>query len=111
MKSALLILILVASGSPLLANPYGDYQRSGRAARGESSSIDCETVRFYVGQMGLGQAKALARAAGMTASQDMESKAVPCQDVLGRSLIAKPTSNNDDIASLHRPNLMRRRST
>ena len=32
MRSVLLIVILVVSGSPLLANPYGDYQRSGRAA-------------------------------------------------------------------------------
>jgi hypothetical protein len=70
MKSILLILILVASGSPSLANPYGEYQRWGRASRGESSSINCETVRYYVGQMGLEQAKALARAAGMTAGQE-----------------------------------------
>ena len=74
MKSALLILIWVASLSPLLANPYGDYQRSGRAARGEPSSINCERVRFYVGQMGLEQAKALARAAGMTASQEWKAR-------------------------------------
>jgi hypothetical protein len=74
MKSALLILILVASASPLFANPYSDYQRSGRAARGESSSINCETVRYYVGQMGLDQAKALARAAGMTASQEWRAR-------------------------------------
>jgi hypothetical protein len=74
MKSALLILVLVASVSPLLANPYGDYQRSGRAARGESSSVNCETIRSYVGQMGLEQAKALARAAGMTASQEWRAR-------------------------------------
>jgi hypothetical protein len=74
MKSALLILILIASGSPLFANPYTDYQRSGRAARSESSSINCETVRYYVGQMGLEQAKALARAAGMTASQEWRAR-------------------------------------
>jgi hypothetical protein len=74
MKCALLILILVASGSATLANPYGVYQRSGRAARGESSSINCETVRYYVGQMGLEQAKALARAAGMTAGQEWRAR-------------------------------------
>jgi len=74
MKSALLILILVATASPLLANPYSVYQRSGRAARGESSPINCETVRFYVGQMGLEQANALARAAGMTASQEWRAR-------------------------------------
>jgi hypothetical protein len=74
MKSALLFLILVASVGPSLANPYRDYQRSGRSARGESSSINCETVRYYVGQMGLEQAKALARAAGMTASQEWRAR-------------------------------------
>jgi hypothetical protein len=72
MKSALLILTLVASGSPLLANPYGE--RSGRVARGESSTINCETIRYYVGQMGLEQAKALARAAGMTANQEWRAR-------------------------------------
>ena len=74
MKSVLLILILVASGSPSLANPYGDYQRSGRAARGESSYINCETVRYYVGQMGLEQAKTFARAAGLTAGQEWRAR-------------------------------------
>jgi hypothetical protein len=74
MKSALLIVILLATGSPLLANPYGVYQSSGRAAWGESSSINCETVRFYVGQIGLEQAKALARAAGMTARQEWRAR-------------------------------------
>jgi hypothetical protein len=72
MKSALLILTLVASGSPLLANPYGEH--SGRVARGESSTINCETIRYYVGQMGLEQAKALARAAGMTANQEWRAR-------------------------------------
>ena len=74
MKSALLILILVASGSPVLANPYGAYQRSGRAGWGQSSSINCKVVRYYVDQMGLEQAKALARAAGMTASQEWRAR-------------------------------------
>jgi hypothetical protein len=57
-----------------LANPYSIYQRSGGPARGESSSINCETVRYYVGQMGLEQAKALARAAGMTAGQEWRAR-------------------------------------
>ena len=74
MKSILLILILVASGSPSLANPYAEYQRWGRASRGESSTINCETIRYYVGQMGLEQAKALARAAGMTANQEWRAR-------------------------------------
>jgi hypothetical protein len=74
MKSLLLVLMFVTTGSPVLANPYSVYQSSGRAVRGESSSINCETVRFYVGQIGLEQAKALARAAGMTAMQEWRAR-------------------------------------
>jgi hypothetical protein len=70
MKPALLMLIFVAGGSPALAKPYHAHQNSGQAARAESSHINCDTVRAYVGQVGLVQAKALARAAGMTASQE-----------------------------------------
>jgi hypothetical protein len=40
----------------------------------ESSFIDCETVRVYVAQLGAQHAKALARAAGMTASQEWRAR-------------------------------------
>ena len=82
MKTALLILIFVAAGSPVLAKPYHAYQNSGQAARGESLHINCATVRAYVGQLGMVQAKALARAAGMTASQETEGKAMLCGEGL-----------------------------
>ncbi len=74
MKTALLMLILVAAGSPVSAKPYHAYQNSDQAARDESSPINCETVRAYVGQVGLVQARALARAAGMTASQERRAR-------------------------------------
>jgi hypothetical protein len=74
MKIALLMLIFVTTGSPVLAKPYHAYQNSGQAARGEASHISCDTVRSYVGQVGLVQAKALARAAGMTASQEQRAR-------------------------------------
>jgi hypothetical protein len=74
MKTALLMLFFVTAGSPVLAEPYHAYQNSGQAVRGESSHINCETVRAYVGQVGLVQAKALARAAGMTASQERRAR-------------------------------------
>ena len=74
MKSLLLILMFVAIGSPVLANPNSVHQSTGQAAWGESSSINCETVRFYVGQIGLERAKALARAAGMTATQEWRAR-------------------------------------
>jgi len=54
MKTALLVLFFVATASPVLAN----------------SEITCETVRAYVRQVGFVQAKAQARAAGMTATQE-----------------------------------------
>jgi hypothetical protein len=74
MKTALLMLILIAGGSPALAKPHHAYQNSGQADRAEVSHIDCDTVRAYVGQVGLVQAKALARAAGMTASQERRAR-------------------------------------
>jgi hypothetical protein len=44
------------------------------AFHAEASHISCDTVRSYVGQVGLVQAKALARAAGMTASQEQRAR-------------------------------------
>ena len=74
MKAALLILISVTAASPVLAKPYHAYQNAGHAARSKSSHISCATVRAYVGQVGMVQAKALARAAGMTASQERRAR-------------------------------------
>jgi hypothetical protein len=54
MKTALLVLFFVAIASPVLAN----------------SEITCETVRTYVRQVGFVQARAIARAAGMTVAQE-----------------------------------------
>ena len=54
MKTALLMLFFAASASPALAN----------------SEITCETVRAYVRQVGFVQAKAQARTAGTTATQE-----------------------------------------
>jgi hypothetical protein len=74
MKTALLMLIFVAGGNPALAKPYHAYQNSGQTVPAESSYIDCDAVRAYGGQTGLVQAKALARAAGMTASQERKAR-------------------------------------
>jgi hypothetical protein len=52
MKIALLMLLLVATASPVLARPTG-------ANRAEPSTITCETVRAYVSQVGLATASAL----------------------------------------------------
>jgi hypothetical protein len=73
MKTALLMLIFVATASPVLAKPHHAHQNSGQTAR-SGLHINCETVRAYAGQVGLVQAKALARAAGMTASQERRAR-------------------------------------
>ena len=74
MKTALPMLIFVAIGSALSANPSRAYENSDEGASGESSHVSCETVRACVGQLGLVQAKALARGAGMTASQEWKAR-------------------------------------
>ena len=67
MKIALLMLLLVATASPVLAAPH-------RANRAEPSTITCETVRAYVSQVGLVAATAIARANGMTAAQERKAR-------------------------------------
>jgi hypothetical protein len=59
MKTALLILIFLATAGP---------------ASADELQISCETVRAYVTQVGLIKAKALARAAGMTAEQEHRAR-------------------------------------
>jgi hypothetical protein len=59
MKTALVVLTLLAIASPALA---------------DDPRISCETVRAYVTQVGLVQAKAQARAAGMTAAQQRRAR-------------------------------------
>ena len=57
MKTALVVLTLLAIESPA-----------------DDPRISCETVRAYVTQVGLVQAKAQARAAGMTAAQQRRAR-------------------------------------
>ena len=66
MKTTLLMLLFVAAASPALADPH----RSNRA----EPAITCKTVRAYVGQVGVVAAKAMARANGMTASQERRAR-------------------------------------
>ena len=70
MKTALPMLLFVVTASPVFAGS------PARADRVGASTITCETVRAYVSQLGLAQAKALARAKGMTAVQ--ERRAMQC---------------------------------
>jgi hypothetical protein len=75
MKTALLLLLFVTAGNSASAQPHRPNRDSSQVASGESSGINCEAVRSYVSQVGLAQARALARASGMTVSQ--EWRAVP----------------------------------
>jgi hypothetical protein len=60
-KNALSILAVVTlAACPAMAHPH-------------HSSVDCAKVRAYVAQVGLQQARAVALAAGMTASQEREA--------------------------------------
>jgi hypothetical protein len=59
MKIALLILIFLATASPVLA---------------DDRQITCATVRAYVSQVGFVQARAQARAAGLTAAQQRRAR-------------------------------------
>ena len=71
MKIALLMTIFVATATPASsANSYRTYHDSDQARWDEASHVNCETVRAYVAQVGLAQARTLARAAGMTAGQE-----------------------------------------
>jgi hypothetical protein len=70
MKIALLMMIIVTTANPVWANPYG----SDQTQWDESSHVDCGTVRAYVAQVGLAQARTLARAAGMTAGQEWRAR-------------------------------------
>ena len=74
MKIALLMMIFVATASPASANSYRTYHDSNQTQWGESSHVNCETVRAYVAQVGLAQARTLARAAGMTANQEWRAR-------------------------------------
>jgi hypothetical protein len=74
MKIALLVTMLVAAVSPVSANPYRTYRDSDRTQWDEASHVDCGAVRAYVAQVGLVQARTLARAAGMTAGQEWRAR-------------------------------------
>jgi hypothetical protein len=74
MKVALLTLFFVAGASPGWANRHHASQDSGDTAFVETSMITCETVRSYVRQLGLVQARAVARASGMTAAQEWRAR-------------------------------------
>jgi len=74
MRTALILLLLLTAGTSVLANPRRVDRNSGQAMASATSNINCETVRSYVTLVGLAQARALARANGMTASQEWRAR-------------------------------------
>jgi hypothetical protein len=73
-NTALLTFVFVAASYPTIAKQQHHHHRPGAAISHER--ITCEMVRAYVAQIGLAQAKAMAQATGMTASEERE--AVQC---------------------------------
>jgi hypothetical protein len=73
-KTAVLTLIFVATAYPGFARHHSHHRvHHERAAATAHSRMSCETVRAYVAQVGLAQAKAMAQAAGMTQSEEREA--------------------------------------
>lgn len=74
-KAGLLFFIFVASCYPAVAKHHIKHHVHHReAATTSHSRISCETVRAYVAQVGLAQAKALAQAAGMTEIEERQAR-------------------------------------
>src|SRR5258707_2245273 len=73
MKTTLLMLLFVAVTGSAWASSHHAYRTSDHA-RWSEPSITCETVRAYVSQMGVAQARAMARANGMTAEQERRAR-------------------------------------
>jgi hypothetical protein len=71
-KTALLAFVFVVAAYPAIANHHHHHHHQERASASHSR-ISCETVRAYVAQVGLAQAKALAQSAGMTESEEREA--------------------------------------
>ena len=72
-KAGLLFFIFVASCYPAVAK-HKHHVHHREAAAASHSRISCETVRAYVAQVGLAQAKALAQAAGMTETEERQAR-------------------------------------
>jgi hypothetical protein len=72
--SAVLLVLVVASMSPVRADQHRGHANPAQGAQNDSLHLTCETVRAYVSLVGLEQAKAMARAKGMTAAQEWRAR-------------------------------------
>jgi hypothetical protein len=74
MRTALFAVLLVGATAPAWAHTQHFYPGAGRADWATPSTITCETVRNYVSMVGLAQARAMARANGMTENQERRAR-------------------------------------
>jgi len=83
--AALLTLISLALSCPVMAKPHHFHHRHHHAARNSHhadhypahashSGITCEMVRAYVAKVGLGQAIAMAKSAGISAAEEERAR-------------------------------------
>jgi hypothetical protein len=70
LQTCLLLSVFVVCSYPAIAKHHF---RHGDRTTTSHSRITCETVRTYVAQVGLEQAKAMAQAAGMTEAEEREA--------------------------------------
>lgn len=77
-KTVVLAFVLVSVAYPVEAYPHHNHHHRFNRQRSDSlsvhSHITCDMVRTYVAQMGLEQARSMARAAGMTASEERRAR-------------------------------------
>jgi hypothetical protein len=87
-KTALLALIAIAVSGPSIAKSHhyrhfhhrhfhreaAKHRDYGNEPASSHAHITCETVRAYVAQVGVEQAKAMAQSAGMTASEERKAR-------------------------------------
>jgi hypothetical protein len=74
MKAALLAALLLGAAGPAWAHTHHFSAGAGHADWATPSAITCETVRNYVSMVGLTQARAMARANGMTDDQERRAR-------------------------------------
>jgi hypothetical protein len=77
-KTAVLAFVLVSVAYPVKAYPHHNHHHRFNHQRADSpgahSHVTCAMVRTYVAQMGLEQARSMARAAGMTAAEERRAR-------------------------------------
>jgi hypothetical protein len=73
MKRILVLLFCLASAGPAGAIDHHSFHSRG-ANWSRPTAITCETVRAYVSQVGVAQARALALANGMTPNQERRAR-------------------------------------